>query len=650
MTISSQPNAPSASILRESIYNAFQGLDLTDSITNMNPQSLRIADNSNIQISGAIQTREGFNDSFATDWSGYKITNGIEYKANDSTTQIVIYGENNVLGQAALAIATTSATPFISTLNLQRPSLVQFSSLLFFFNGDQNILYNGTLTNQVGITQVAVNPSDGGDIAGNLVNGAEYGWTYTYYNSVTGAESSPPDVAPIYGVLTLVVTPSGGRRIDVTPGDPATADTIRLYRTAANSPILFLDTTAAITATSIDSTIADAGLGIELEQDNTMLDTWGFPNYAVSANNRIFCGGFGSPNESRIRFSKISEEGAMPQSFQASGFADCNSLQGLNDAILGMGLALQTPIILKKYSIGRLDVSGSFTSEVGSDTAIYQYNEISRGITSVSHWAITNVYNNMIWLGKDNIYMTDGVNVTPIATQISSFIKTLNFSFPQKYSAVNDLKNRKLIFSAMENGSSEPNCCIVGSYQQYPNFYWTIWRQGPDFVAWPGVQAGCLLPITQSDGTQDIYFGNANYNGKFYHLSSTLTNDDGFPIYYHVQDYPTSYGISEDTKLFFKDVFFIQGNGGNYGVDISSVYDLNTLPVETQTISVQNTTSLWDSAIWDSSKWANEGPLRLEFNPHTKAYFKQLDFLNSSLDQPLTIYGWTKAARPGEFK
>lgn len=650
MSLLSKPNSPSADILRESIYNAFQGLDLTDSITNMNPQTLRIADNSNIQISGAIQTREGFIDAFSTDWIGYKITNGIEYKVSSGITQIVIYGENQTLGDASLAVATTSATPFISGLTLQRPSLIQFSNLLFFFNGNQNILYDGTVSNQVGITQVAFNPTDGGDIPGNLVTGAEYGWTYTYYNSVTGAESSPPNVPPIYGVLTVIIGAGSGRRIGVTPGDPTTADTIRLYRTAANSPILFLDTTAAITATSIDSTIADAGLGIELEQDNTRLDTWGFPLYAISANNRIFVGGFGPPNQSRVRFSKISQQEPMPQSFQASGFADCNSLQGLGDTLIGMGLAIQAPIILKKYSVGRLDVSGSFTSEIGSDTAIYQYNEISRGITSVSHWAITNVYNNMVWLGKDNIYMTDGVNVTPIGTQISSFIKTLNFSFPQKYSAVNDLKNRKLIFSVMENGASNPNCCIVGSYQQYPSFYWTIWRQGPDITTWPGVQAGCLFSVTQSDGNQDIYFGNTIYNGQFNHLSSAYLDDNGAPIYFHVQDYPTSYGISEDTKLFFRDVFFIQGNGGNYGVNVSSVYDLNTLPVESQTISVQNNTSLWDLAVWDQSIWPNEGPLRLEYSPHTKAYFKQLDFVNSSLDQPLTIFGWTKLGRPGEFK
>ena len=83
-------------IYRESVFNAYTGLDLTDSVTNMPSTALRIADNCDITISGAVTTRGGFSEALTSVWIGYLIHNGIEYRVNDSTTQIIISGIQTV--------------------------------------------------------------------------------------------------------------------------------------------------------------------------------------------------------------------------------------------------------------------------------------------------------------------------------------------------------------------------------------------------------------------------------------------------------------------------------------------------------------------------------------------------------------------------
>jgi len=619
-------------IYRESIFNAYTGLDLTDSITNMPSTALRIADNVDITISGAVTTRAGYESVFSVDWGSRIIHGGIEFQINDSTSQVVVAGKGSSPGTGVLGVATTSVAPIISGLSVARPSLVQFSNLLFYFNGVDDFLYDGAVTRQIGIDPPSVAPTDGGNIAGSLIVAAEYGWVYTYYNSITGAESSPSDL------LQVTIGVGGGRRINVTPGSATTADTINLYRTTANGPLLFFDTSGPIASTFLDSVQPDAGLGEELVIDNTRLSVWGGVKYAVSVNNRIFVAGFAHPLQNRVRYSAVEQNGPMPESYQARGFIDCISNTGLGDVLIGLGTAFQTPMVLKDNSIGRLDVAGSFTSEVGVDNVIYQYNEISRGITGVSHWAITNVLNNMVWLGKDNIYMTDGTNVTPIATSISAFIKTLNFSQPDKISAVNDVSNRKIMFFVMFGNVTEPNYVLTGSYQNYPNFYWTFYNPGPDLDIWPGISAASAFLISQPDETKDVYFGNTAYNGKLYHLGVGST-DDGSAIRHHVRDYPTNYGIPEEKKLFFEDFIYVSGNGTLYDMSLSSVYDLSIAGQDSESISVLNEEALWDVALFDVSQFQDEIPIRIVYNPHRKAFYKQLDIIQEDLSVQLLFHG-----------
>lgn len=637
-------------IYRESLFDSFKGLDTTSSITNMQPGYLRIADNCDIAETGALTKRKGYTDTLTVaDWLTNDIRFGIEYFLNPTTSQIVVFGEDGATG--TLGVATTSVANIIAALSVNRPSIVQFQALLFYFNGVSCFLYNGTTTRQIGITAPAVAPTDGGNIAGGAVVGANYIWAQTYYNSVTGAESSPSPLS-----ASIVMGAGGGRTINITPGVATTADTIRVYRTTANGPILFLEGSVGIASVAFNSVAADAALTLEIELDNTRITTWGQPRYAVVSQNRIFATRFAAaggtvdtPN--RVRFSKIGQSGAMPESWQAIAFADCESSGGLKDINIGLGQANEVPIVMKKNSIGRLDQVGSISSEIGVDNVIFEYKEISRSVTTVSHWAQCNVLGNMVWLGKDNIYMTDGQQAIPIADLIVQDIKGFNYNFPEKLSGHNDIVNKRVYFTVTTDAiTGEANKVLVGSYRKFPEFNWTIYTAGVNPLIHPGITAGCFFDVLGADANNQVYFGNNIGNGALYKMN-TGDNDDGDGIYFRARDYPSSFGLDEETKLFFKDIVHAEGNGGNYNLQIFSVYDLNDLPTDPVLLNLYAPGALWDFAIWDSALWADETfKVRHPYSKHRKATYEQLEFRNTNADEPITIFGYIKAARPQEFK
>ena len=633
-------------IYRESFLESFKGLDTVSSITNMELGYLRKADNCDITEVGALVKRNGYVSILSAlgVWTGRSVRFGINYKVSPTVTRKVVWGENTLNGE--LGYITGSAITVISSaLSTNRPSIIQFDTLLFYFNGVSCFLYDGTTTRQIGITEPIAAPTFNANIAGSLVNGATYLFAYTYYNSVTGAESSPsPISAPI-------VPTTGGIRLNITAGVATTADTILVYRTTANGPILFLDGSTTIASTTYDSTVLDGDLGPELELDNTRITTFGQPRYALASQNRVFLTGI-PDNPNRVHFSKIGINGPMPESYMATSFIDCLSAGGVNDVNLGIGQANDVPIILKPYSIGRLDQLGSTGAENGVDSVIFEYREVSRATTAVSHWAQCNVYNNLVWLGSDNIYMTDGTQIIPIGDRITDKIKRLDFTKFNNFSGHNDRQNKRIYFACdiFNLGSiTTTKIVIVGSYRKFPEFHWTIYTPGRNSVTYPGIQAGCFFDLDGTSNNTLVNFGNSTYDGDIFQMN-TGDNDADKGIYFDVVDYPTKMGLDEEPKLFFKDIIFARGNGGNYNLNVYGIYDLSDAPTDLAELSLLNDGAVWDISRWDIDVWAENTVRRLPYSMHRKVTYKQLNFVQSGADQPVTIFGYIKTARPEEFK
>ena len=639
--------------IREGYYETSLGLDTTSSHLAMNPRSLRRANNADISEANLIEKRRGYENSFdGNEWSTNVVTQGLQYQKTSSTEELLLFGHTTTAntGKVSITDATVSqiSSDVVTGLDNARPSLLQFEDLVFFFNGDtgDEFLYDGTNDRQIGITAPTNAPSSSaGTGPGDLVEGGSYIYAYTYYNSTTGAESSPSPLSTAF-----VATSSQEIDVSVTAGDSTTADTIRLYRTTANGATLLLDTTAGIAATSITSDKADSALAQELELDNERLSEYGTFRVATVVDNRIF--GLLHDNLNRVRFSAIGFEGPMPESYRASHFVDCKSDRGLWDTNVTIGSAGAVPIVLKKNSVGFLDQLGFFPTGSVSDNVVYEYRELAKNTTTAGRFCHTNVFDEMLWLGRDNIYATTGRpgSVRSIADGIVNDIKSLSFNDDDELSAVTDTNNKRVYFSAKTTGAGAPNWVIVGHYHNYPNFAWTIYKPGTNSATHPGLNVGSFVSYRESTGEITIYFGNNNDSGDFYKMN-TGHNDDSSGIDFDVIDAPSSFGLPEEFKDCSRIKVLAEGDGNDYPLTVASLFDLDTESEAQQNISLKNgTPAVWDTGTWDESEWTSSKPVFENYNPHIKAYFQQARFTNSNADEPIIIHGYTKISYPGENK
>ncbi len=639
-------------LLRARFRGPFTGLDTTSSITNMDLMSLRVADNCNIEEDGSITKRQGFIEKLTTPWGGNNVTQAVNVVYSDGTNEIKLFGHNGTPNSGVIAglvpsfasVAVDQETGLPNT----RPCIFQFDDRVFFWNGAQAKLINNFVPQPVGITPPTDIPTFNANINGSLTVGGVYTYAYTYYNDVTGAESSP---SPLFTSSAVPANPNDGIRLNITASpDLAKAPWIRVYRTVANGSVLFLEDEIVGTSTLHDSTIADAGLGRELQLDNSRYTTFGEPKYAWVAENRVVATGMSS-NLNRVILSAIYSTGPMPESFPAKNFVDCQSSRGNADPNLGGGIAGDTMIILKKESIGRIEKIGADTTTESDDPVLFVYREISRAVSGLSHFAACNVLGEYIWVGRDNIYATDGINVRSIADRIQTDIKKFNLLPDDTYSAFNDLEEKRVYFAVKSAPDSEwPDKILVGHYSNYPEFYWTVYTPGTNVVTHPGIQPGCFFETTLFDDNQRrVLFGNTKLNGQIYQMNSG-NSDNGGSIYFRVRFAPVSFGFEEEEKLYVEDQVRAIGNGGSYSLTALSLYNYLLSEADQQNISLASSGSLWGGFLWGSGFWGANTPLKLRHFSHKKAYSKQLQIQQLGSDEPLTIYSFEMMARPTSWR
>jgi hypothetical protein len=186
--------------LRFTFGGPFKGLDTTSNLVSVDPAYLITANNADILEDGALSKRKGYISVLNSDWGSRTIRAGYEFTYSSALSKkIVLYGmtgagSSGIFGyiDGAGAVQTIS-----SSLATQKPSIIQFGDLLFVYNGTDDFVYDGTNTYQIGITPPAATPGLASNVNGSLVVGGTYSVAYTYYNSVTHAESSPSPLASL---------------------------------------------------------------------------------------------------------------------------------------------------------------------------------------------------------------------------------------------------------------------------------------------------------------------------------------------------------------------------------------------------------------------------------------------------------------------
>lgn len=645
-------------LLRARFRGPFKGLDVVSGLPDMDVISLRVARNINLEDNGTLSIRKGFSPLLASAWTDYRVNQGITLK-NYSSSQVILAGRQSGAGTGALGKVVgsyASVTTVNSGLNNARPSLVTLNGLLLYFNGVNDFLYDGTTgsnpdaVRQIGITAPAAAPTLASNTNGSLVVGGSYIVAYTYYNTNTRAESSPSTFsAPV----TIAADPNDGITVTYTDGDVNTATHVNFYRTVAGGAVLFFDKSVALGSTSTTLTQADAGLGRQLEEDHTRPGIYGLYPYAWQGENRVFVTGR-STALNEVRISAVTATGPHPEAFPAKNFVNCESKLGLDDYNLGGGMAGDNIIVLKTKSIGRIEKIGADTSTLVEDPVIFGYREISRAVNAVSMFASCNVFTEFVWLGKDNIYATDGVNVRPIADKIRPDILGFNLGVDDYYSMENDPHNKRIKISLKSDSTfTEPDYILVGKYHNYPEFEWTYYTPGGNSAVSPGISAGSLFSPGNLSTASSTAFGNTSYNGQIYQMD-VGTQDDGDPIAWKVRFAPVSYGLDEEEKLYIRDIITFVGGIGTNQIDAVSFYDNDEeIPEELQIITIPGSGSVtWGSTTWGGSIWARSTGV-VSSEPHfchKKAFTKQLQLGQENATQQLAILNYQTMARPTAWR
>jgi len=623
-------------------FSNTKGVDSTSPIAIVQQGYIRKGQNVDVGITGGYSKRFGYENQLSTPYGSRDITAGIEYKSGASIQRTIVFGTDNTGTGGRYGFISGGTVTNISTglSGTTRPAFIQFSDLLFFYNGvDSPQLYDGSGTRQVGITAPVNAPTyTSQSTAGDLTQLASYIFAYTYYNSTTGAESSP---SPFSDPVTLTGT-NDEITMGITAGDSTTADLIRIYRTTGNGNTLFLDQEIAIASTSFSSTQEDAGLGRQIELDNTRITqlstTAKFP---AVVDNRVFL----KTGANEIRFSKMGQEGPMPESFEVKSVVPTVGRRGRNDDIVGINRINQLPIVLKEFSVGRLDPFGLPDNTQALDNVGYTYREISDAHGAICHEAACQVFGEVVFLGRDNVYATNGIEVRPIADKIQADIRNYGFTAVQRprLSAINDSENQKVYISIFATESAaDPTVILTGDYQAYPEFRWTTYEPGDDVTTHPGLKVGCFVNNTNPlTGKQDTLFGNVVANGKFYKMNEG-DNDDGSPIFMRLITRPYMGGNPLAYKLYKKAEIQAKGNGDDYNLTVCTIYDLTGQEEECIPLSLFGSGALYDAvtSLYDTTLWADDAFKSIEYYMHRKAKYLQLVFKQTEADAPVEIFSW----------
>ncbi len=598
----------------------------------------------NIDISdGTYERRGGISEIVdAADLiANTSITAGIEFQPSTGALQDIVFGTTGDSGGGTTYLYDGTFTSIETGLDADaRPFFTQLGTQLLFVNGeDTPFLYTGSTTKAFGIAAPASLTAASSASSGGKIEGQRYLVAITYYNSVTGAESSPTFASP-------VVIASGHSSIALTfaAAASATANTIRIYCSYASSSTLLLEDEIGDSATSYSAVASDFELTQPvLELDNSRITDFSNEiNFPALISNRLFL----KTANNEIRNSKIGQSGPMFESFEASAVCSTESKYGITDDIVGIGSAGDVPIIVKERSVGRLDALGVPDTLSPVDPVRYTYVELSDNIGGVWHSTGVQVFGEYVFLGKSNIYATDGRTVRKVCDQLSPLIRRAGFTETQKQqlSAINDETNKRVLISMFETASSQyPDYVLVGDYDKYPDFRWTVYRPGLSRVTHPGIRVGCFYSKKTTLGAFDYFVGNIEENGQIYQLDAG-NNDVTFPTYFKLKTKAYTFSDPAIQKLVKTCTLQAEDQGNGSSLQISSIINLSNTEQDYQTILLDASGDTWDNAVWDQSMWAGGQQLDVQYEPHIKCRNIQLVFRQIDLDSPLRLYSWDLTA------
>jgi len=265
-------------------------------------------------------------------------------------------------------------------------NFVQVNSTLYRTNGVSTIEYtnDGIAWYQLGIDKPT-------DMATSVITGQLSGtvsYTYTYYNSTTGAESKP-----VIFSSELVLT-SNSVDISVSASIDPQVDTIRIYRLGINYTVMTLVVELPNTTTIFNDNLLDADL------PGGVLDSTDREVSPIGASNIIEFGGmlFCSVNN-KLYYSDI----AFLDRWSPYNFIN------FNYNITGLGILSNGILVFSKYKTYII---------TGTDSTSFSKDILSNDIGCVNHKSINYIENNVLWASYSGICTTSGGSIRTLTRHI----------------------------------------------------------------------------------------------------------------------------------------------------------------------------------------------------------------------------------------
>lgn len=559
-------------------YGPANGLDTTTELPQMSPGFVREARNCNLGFNTGWQKRDGYQDQ-GVSWTAYtnfSVLQGTHYTNSTGADHELIFAVNDIndarLGKKVGTAITDLQTGLSSTRRLH---FTQFDDRVFAFNGDATnvpLTYEGSAVRGFGIIKPAAEPGTAETTGGSLTLLAQYGYVYKYIRRISGnllASSSPSP-------LVQITLTGANNQVDLTlvASTEAWVTNIQIYRTVADGNQLFLEAEIG-NVTAHSSIVSDSSLTDTLETDDSRFQDFSSAlDYPITAQQRVFL----KIGPNKGRFSKIGQEGPLPESSEVEAFYSTLGINGTRDDIIGHAKVNDTILVLKERSIGRLDPVGTPPTGSSFDNVGYTYRELDSAVGALSHDGGREVFGEYVFLGRENVYAVNGVIVRPVANQIQETIK--GFFYKQdniaKISAINDVNNKQIKFSAYKSVvSNVPDIVIIGDYKQYPSFRWTTYEPGLDASTHPGYRVGSFWEKENpATGRTEYFFGNTDENGKIYQVDKG-TDDDGDPIFFKIITRPYDMQRPMNYKLFKKAEILAQTTNPDKLLTFCSIFDMD---------------------------------------------------------------------------
>lgn len=535
-------------------YSDFLGIASTGESYKRPRAYLKTAKNAELTKSNKIVKARGYEQLGTATWNNNRIKELMQYR---TTNVDVLLGFGVSGAETSGAIATissqwTTAITFTETLSLSDystvPCLFQVADYAYMFNGTDDKFYNGTSWASIGCSAPSGALTFSSNIAGDLTVSGIYKFAWRWYDSLSGRRS---DISPVSAAITVAAAPNDGIRLTV-PSEtaPTGYDKIEILSTLAYGNQLFVDQSVSAGTTTVDITISDF-----VRKENALYEgiTYSAPSrkydLAIAVQGVIY-GARTDDSNCKVEYSYYSSSyGAMPQSWPAKHFVNCDP--NASDKIVGLGYcgAQQAPTIMvfKQKSFGKF---------VQAAPQRYIYHKIA-DVGCFGQKSIFTMGEMVGWVDGSNCYLSNGSTYFKIGggedgEAASDSFALMNQQYRHSVYSCNVSSDKQIRISWVRQGQVYPDRVLIGHYHDYQKYgivKWTTREAGSNTSTHKGVLFSSMAVVLDDTNTERVIAGNSNASGKLFDLD-TGTTDDTHPIYMELEFKPEDFGDPRNEKLF----------------------------------------------------------------------------------------------------